>query len=339
MTIVIELKYQSSAIVLLNKMDNRIDNYGNQSTDMDVRKVVILGSGPAGYTAAIYASRAQLKPLLFEGHQAGGQVTITTEVENFPGFEEGIQGYELMEKMRKQAERFGAEIIADHIGEVDFLQRPFTIKGESNEIRAEAVIICTGASARWLGLESEEKLRGYGVSACATCDGFFFRDKKVMVVGGGDSAMEEAAYLTRFASEVKVIHRRDALRASKIMQQKAFNNPKISFIWDSLVEELIGGRETGLQAVRYRNVKTGEVNEERFDGIFMAIGHTPNTEIFRGQLDLDEQGYIITASNSTRTSVEGVFAAGDVQDKVYRQAITAAGSGCMAALEAERWLA
>ncbi len=297
-----------------------------------------MGSGPAGYTAAIYTSRAELKPMMFEGYQVGGQITITTEVENFPGFEEGILGHELMNKMRQQALKFGTEIVADHVKEVDFTQRPFTIKAEYNEVLAEAAVICTGASARWLGLPSEAKLRGYGVSACATCDGFFFKDKKVMVVGGGDSAMEEATYLTRFATEVRVIHRRDQLRASKFMQQKAFNNPKISFIWDSIVEEIVGEPEIGLQAVRYRNVKTGEVATEPFNGLFLAIGHVPNTSIFRGQLDLDQEGYIITQPDSAKTSVEGVFAAGDVQDKVFRQAITAAGSGCMAALEVERWL-
>lgn len=305
---------------------------------MDIRKVVILGSGPAGYTAAIYTSRANLNPLLFEGPEPGGQLTITTEVENYPGFAEGITGPELMNIFKLQAERFGTEIIPDRVVEVDLSKRPFYVKGDNSEFKANTLIISTGATARWLGIPSEDKLRGYGVSACATCDGFFFQNKKVLVIGGGDTAMEEAVFLTRFASEVRVIHRRDALRASKIMQEKAFTNEKISFIWDSVVEEVLGERETGVQGVRYKNVKTGELTNELFDGVFLAIGHVPNTEMFKGQLDMDENGYIITRPGSASTGVKGVFAAGDVQDRVYRQAITAAGTGCMAALEAERFL-
>ncbi|NQS96878.1 MAG: thioredoxin-disulfide reductase [candidate division Zixibacteria bacterium] len=305
---------------------------------MDIRKVVILGSGPAGYTAAIYTSRANLNPLLFEGSEPGGQLTITTEVENYPGFAEGITGPELMNIFKLQAERFGTEIIPERVVEVDLSKRPFYVKGDNSEFKAKTLIISTGATALWLGIPSEDKLRGYGVSACATCDGFFFQNKKVLVIGGGDTAMEEAVFLTRFASEVRVIHRRDALRASKIMQEKAFTNEKISFIWDSVVEEVLGERETGVQGVRYKNVKTGELTNELFDGVFLAIGYVPNTEIFKGQLDMDENGYIITRPGSASTSVKGVFAAGDVQDRVYRQAITAAGTGCMAALEAERFL-
>lgn len=305
---------------------------------MEKRKVVIIGSGPAGYTAAIYAARANLKPLLFEGLQPGGQLTITTDVDNYPGFPEGVMGPEMMNLFRKQAERFDTEIISDIVTEVDFLKKPFYIKSDSLEVQAEAVIVSTGATARYLGLPSEEKLKGYGVSACATCDGFFYRDRKVMVVGGGDTAMEEAVYLTNFASEVRVIHRRDELRASKIMQQKAFENKKISFIWDSTIDEILGEVETGVKGVRLKNLKTGELVEEACDGVFMAIGHTPNTEIFKGQLDMDEIGYLITKPDSTYTSIEGVFAAGDVQDKTYRQAVTAAGSGCMAAIDVERWL-
>ena len=305
---------------------------------MDIRKVVILGSGPAGYTAAIYTSRANLKPFLYEGPEPGGQLTITTEIENYPGFSEGIAGPELMNIFKLQAERFGTKIISERVVEVDLSKRPFHIIGDTREVKAETLIIATGATARWLGIPSETKLKGYGVSACATCDGFFFQGKKVLVVGGGDTAMEEAVFLTKFASEVRVIHRRDELRASKIMQDKAFANEKISFIWDSVIEEILGEKGTGVQGVRYRNVKTGKTTNEPFNGVFLAIGHLPNTEIFKGQLDMDESGYIITQPGSACTSVEGVFAAGDVQDRIYRQAITAAGTGCMAALEAERFL-
>jgi len=305
---------------------------------MEKRRVVIIGSGPAGYTAAIYCARANLNPLLFEGLQPGGQLTITTEVENFPGFPQGIQGPELMQLMKQQAEKFDTKVISDFVSEADFSKRPFHIKSDSLEVSADAVIIATGATAKYLGLPSEERLKGFGVSACATCDGFFYKDRKVMVVGGGDTAMEEALYLTNFASQVRVIHRRDELRASKIMQDKAFKNQKISFIWDSVVDEILGDKTSGVTAVKYKNVKTDDITEEPFDGVFMAIGHKPNTGIFKGQLDMDDMGYIITKPGCTYTNVEGVFAAGDVQDKVYRQAVSAAGSGCMAAVDAERWL-
>jgi thioredoxin reductase (NADPH) len=305
---------------------------------MEVRTIVILGSGPAGYTSAIYTARADLKPLLFEGAQPGGQLTITTEVENFPGFAEGIMGPELMNIMRRQAEKFGAEIINDSAREVDLSHRPFTIRGDFTEVQAQALIIATGATARRLGIPSEEKLMGYGVSACATCDGFFFRGKKVLVVGGGDSAIEEASFLSKFASQVRIIHRRDKLRASKIMRERASNNPKIDFIWDSVVEEILGEKMSGVKAVRYRNVKTNNITEAPFEGVFLAIGHKPNTDVFAGQLQMDSAGYIVTQAGSSRTSIEGVFAAGDVQDHIYRQAITAAGSGCIAAIDAERFL-
>ena len=309
-----------------------------ENTKLETRKVVILGSGPAGYTAAIYAARADLKPLILEGTQPGGQLTITTEVENFPGFAEPVMGPDMMEIFRKQAERFGTEVIPDRAIEVDLSKRPFLVKTDDREIPAETLIIATGATAKRLGLESENKLMGYGVSACATCDGFFFRDKKLMVIGGGDSAMEEATFLTKFASEVKIIHRRDELRASKIMQERAFNNDKIGFIWNSIPLEIIGEKGTGVKAVRIKNVKTGEIYEEDFDGVFLAIGHIPNTSIFKGQLDLDDSGYIITEPGRSITSVQGVFAAGDVHDTIYKQAVTAAGAGCKAALDAEKFL-
>jgi len=304
-----------------------------------MEKVVILGSGPAGLTAAIYCARAELQPLLIQGSQPGGQLTITTEIENFPGFPEGIQGPELMDRMKKQAEKFGTRIIFDNVSKVDLREKPFKIYLENSEelIETRSVIIATGASARFLGLEEEKELMGHGVSACATCDGFFFKGKEVAVVGGGDTAMEEANFLTRFANKVYVIHRRDTLRASKAMQEKAFSNDKISFVWNSVIERILGNKKTGVEGVILKNLKTNEKNTLNVQGVFVAIGHNPNTEIFKGQIEMDEQGYIIT-KNGTHTSVEGVFAAGDVQDKKYRQAITAASSGCMAALDCQHYL-
>jgi len=300
-------------------------------------KVLIIGSGPAGMTAALYTARADLCPVVFEGNQPGGQLTITTEVENFPGFPGGIMGPDLMNEMRKQAEKFGALFIQKNVDSVDFSVKPFKITAGKEVYLTKTVIIATGATARLLGLESEKKLMGYGVSACATCDGFFFRDQVVIVVGGGDSALEEANFLTKFASKVYLVHRRDKLRGSKIMQAKAEKNPKIEFIWNSVVEDILGVEEKAVKGVKLKNVITGEITEMKCDGVFAAIGHSPNTEIFKGHLDIDEKGYLVV-KNGSHTNIPGVFAAGDVHDFTYRQAITAAGSGCRAALDAERYL-
>lgn len=302
-----------------------------------IHNVLIIGAGPAGYTAGIYAARANLQPLLFEGHAPGGQLMTTTEVENFPGFPNGLQGPELMQHFRDQAARFGTAIVSDVIARVDFSRRPFKVWDSKDQLHeAHAIIIATGANAMWLGLESEERLQGRGVSACATCDGFFFRGKTVAVVGGGDTALEEALFLANMTQHVHVLHRRDQLRASKIMQQRALEHPKISFHWNTALDEVLGADH--VTGVRLRSTLDGSTSELALDGVFVAIGHQPNTAIFRGQLELDAKGYIRT-HQGTRTSVDGVFAAGDVQDTVYRQAITAAGTGCMAAIDAERWLA
>jgi thioredoxin reductase (NADPH) len=304
-------------------------------------KLLIIGSGPAGYTAAIYAARANLQPLLVTGVQAGGQLTITTDVENYPGFSSVIQGPWLMDEMRKQAEHVGTEIVSDHIAKADLSRRPFRLEGDGGDIyTADALIIATGAQAKWLELPSEQKFRGFGVSACATCDGFFFRNKHVTVVGGGNTAVEEALYLANIASSVTVIHRRDHFRAEKILQDRLFRNPKISVIWNSAVEEVRGNElPLGLTHLVLRNVETGALSEKETDGLFVAIGHKPASELFVGQLPMKHGGYIVTVPGSTVTAVPGVYAAGDVADEVYRQAVTAAGLGCMAALEAERWLA
>jgi thioredoxin reductase (NADPH) len=302
-------------------------------------KVIIIGSGPAGLTAAIYAARANMSPLVFEGIQPGGQLTITTDVENYPGFPGGILGPELMDKFREQAQEFGATTLFENVDRVDFSSKPFKVYVSDKEYEAESIIISTGASAKLLGLESETKLMGFGVSACATCDGFFFKEKEILVVGGGDSAMEEATFLTKFASSVTIVHRREEFRASKIMQERAINNPKISTMWNSEIVEMYGDpKEKGLESVDIKNVVSGDVSNHATDGVFMAIGHNPNSDIFKGQLDLNDSGYIITKADSTSTSVDGVFAAGDIQDFTYKQAVTAAGTGCMAAIEAERYL-
>ena len=297
-----------------------------------------MGSGPAGLTAALYTARANLEPLVFEGPEAGGQLTTTTDVENFPGFPEGIMGPELMDLMREQSERFGAQCVQKAVTAVDFSKRPFLVSTEDEQILASTFIISSGATARMLGLPSERELVGYGVSTCATCDGFFFRDKELVVIGGGDSAMEESIFLTKFATRVTVVHRRDKLRASVIMQQRARENEKIDFIWNGVVEDVLGSREDGVTGVRIKDVVTGESYVKECEGMFVAIGHTPNSEIFRGQLDMDDNGYLITSNGTSETSVAGVFAAGDIQDTRYKQAITAAGSGCMAAMDAERFI-
>ena len=304
-----------------------------------IHKVIIIGTGPAGLTAALYTARANLKPLVFEGQQPGGQLTITTDVENYPGFPEGIMGPELMDLFRSQAQRFGAETIDLFVDKVDFSLRPYTIWAGDKEYKSHTVIISTGASAKLLGLESEKKLMGYGVSACATCDAFFFKEKSVFVIGGGDSAMEEATFLTKFASSVTIVHRRDSFRASKIMQNRVLANKKISVIWDSTVDELIGERDkNGLEKVVLRNIVSGTKTTYDIDGLFLGIGHSPNSKLFRKYLDLDKQGYILTKPDTSKTSLEGIFASGDIQDKNYMQAVTAAGSGCMAALDAEHYL-
>jgi len=303
-------------------------------------KVLIIGSGPAGYTAAVYAARAMLKPILVHGMEPGGQMTTTTDVENFPGFAEVIQGPWLMEQMRDQAKAVGTEMIEDHIASVNLKSKPFEAVGDGGQkYSADSIIISTGAQARWLNIESEQKFRGFGVSACATCDGFFFKDKTVAVVGGGNAAVEEAMFLTKFASKVQLVHRRDALRAEKLLQQKLMENKKIEIIWDSVVEEVIGDEDPkNVKGLKIKNVKTNDIKELKIDGLFIAIGHDPATQLFKDQLNMDKEGYLLTKPDSTETNIPGVFAAGDVKDKIFRQAVTAAGMGCMSALEAEKFL-
>src|SRR3984957_2600162 len=304
----------------------------------EINKVVILGSGPAGLTAALYTARANLSPLLIEGNEPGGQLPITTEVENYPGFEHGVQGPEMMDVFRRQVTRFGTRFLIGAVTEARLNKRPFELVTDDSVVKADSVIISTGASAKLLGIESEKRLMGYGVSACATCDGAFFKEREAIVIGGGDTAMEEATFLTRFCTKVTIVHRRDTLRASKIMQDRARKNPKIAFIWDSAIEEIVGEQKQGVSGVKLKNLKTGKITDMKTDAVFVAIGHQPNTAIFKGQLDMDELGYLKVKSGSTYTNIEGVFAAGDVADSVYRQAVTAAGTGCMAAIDAERWL-
>ena len=302
-------------------------------------KILIIGSGPAGYTAAIYAARAGLEPLLISGLEPGGQLTITTDVENFPGFESPIQGPWLMEQMKKQAEAYGTRILTDYVKSVDFRGKIHRILTEKCEFKSHTVIIATGAKAKWLGVDGEEKYRGFGVSACATCDGFFFKDKEVAVVGGGNAAVEEAMFLTKFASKVKLIHRRDSLRAEKLLQKKLMENKKIEIIWDTVVEDVVGENEPkNVKGIKIKNLKTNKIDEIKLDGLFIAIGHDPATQLFKDQLKMDNEGYLITKPDSTETNVPGVYAAGDVKDKTFRQAVTAAGMGCMAALEAEKFL-
>lgn len=305
-------------------------------TDRKIEDVIIIGSGPAGLTAALYAARANLSPLMIEGYESGGQLMVTTEVENYPGFEHGVQGPELMAVMRKQVERFGTRFITRNVTKVDFSSRPFKVWVENELYQAKAIIVSTGATAKYLGLENERRLLGRGVSACATCDGAFFKNQPVAVIGGGDTAMEEANFLTRFASKVYVIHRRDEFRASKIMADRVLKNPKVEVIWDTEMIDVAG--EKNVDHIKLKNLKTGKVNDLKVDGVFIAIGHKPNTDLFKGILKMNEVGYVLTNGKSTYTSVEGVFAAGDVQDPIYRQAVTAAGTGCMAAIDAERWL-
>ncbi len=301
-----------------------------------LEQVIIIGSGPAGLTAAIYAARANLNPLVIEGYQSGGQLMLTSDVENYPGYPEGVLGPEMMADFRKQAERFGTRFITQDVTKVDFSKQPFEISVGNTIYSSRVAIISTGSSAQWLGLESEKRLMGKGVSACATCDGAFFRDQKVVVVGGGDSAIEEATFLTKFASEVVVVHRRDELRASKIMQERALKNEKISFLWNSVIDKVLGEKE--VEGVRVKNLQTNETQEVACQGFFVAIGHKPNTQLFTEQIELDDKGYVVTSKKNTKTNIPGVFACGDAQDHVYRQAITAAGSGCMAAIDAERYL-